>query len=107
MWCTGVLESGFHCLKKRKRGKNMYLEDLSKIIYTKGTASEDTHITIKACADAKICKEGKILWEGKAKDLKHHQGIYGWTVVEILVDRSCEEEKDLPDYNKGKIIMVI
>ena len=80
----------------------MYLKDLIKII------CEDIYITIRVHEDVKICRKEKILWEGKVKDLKHnHQGIYGWQVVEVLVDRSRQEENDFPDYNKGKIIMVM
>lgn len=35
------------------------------------------------------------------------ESIHKWSVVEILVDKSIEEEADLPDYNKGKIIVII
>ena len=34
------------------------------------------------------------------------QSIHKWGVVEVLVDRSREEEVRLPDYNKGKIIVI-
>lgn len=34
------------------------------------------------------------------------QNIHKWNVVEILVDRTIEEETGLPDYNRGKIIVI-
>lgn len=83
----------------------MYLKDLAKVIYTKGTCDENRHITIKTEHSAG-CPH-KVLWEGKAKELSTMQNIGGWIVVEILVDRNIKNEEVLPDYNKGKIITVI
>lgn len=34
------------------------------------------------------------------------RNISNFDVVEILVDRTREEENGLPDYNKGKIILI-
>ena len=78
----------------------MYLKDLSKIIYDEGTASENRDIVVKTHS------EGKVLWEGKAKDLQSMDNIGGWLVVEILINESTEKE-DIPDYNWGKVITVI
>lgn len=83
----------------------MYLKELAKVIYTKGTTDEDRHITVRTENNAG-CPH-KVLWEGKAKELNTMQNIGGWIVVEVLVDRSIKNETNLPDYNKGKIITVI
>lgn len=34
------------------------------------------------------------------------QSIHKYNVVEILIDRTIEEETGLPDYNRGKIIVI-
>ena len=66
---------------------------------------------------------GRIVYDGKLKDLLSYmethdnlnqcdgfpvqvQSIHKWNVVEILVDRTIEEETGLPDYNRGKIIVI-
>lgn len=77
----------------------IYLRDIINLIYTKGTASEDTHITVLQHGT------NMLLWEGKAKDLKNMPNIQsGWLIVEIHID---ENDLHPVDYNKGKIITVI
>jgi hypothetical protein len=78
----------------------MYLLDLAKIICINGTASETRQITVKAHT-----KKNKVLWRGKAKDLKTMENIKNWLVVEILIDE--EDKTTNVEYNKGKIITVI
>lgn len=77
----------------------MRLRELSKIIYADGMESESRKIKIISHADKRV------LWEGKAKDLQNWERIGGWIVVEVLID--FEDEINLVDYNKGKIITVI
>lgn len=78
----------------------MLLEKIAKTIYENNTASENTQITVKTHED------NRILWNGKAKELeKWVNENRGWVVVEILIDTS--DKRNIPDYNKGKIITVI
>lgn len=77
----------------------MYLKELATVIYTEGTASENTQICIMTHAD------NRVLWKGNAKDLKDWGRISGWIVVEVLVDRKDEENEAI--YNKNKIVTVI
>lgn len=66
---------------------------------------------------------GRIIYDGKLKDLLSYmethdnlnqcdgfpiqvQSIHKWNVVEILVDKTIEEETGFPDYNRGKIIVI-
>lgn len=78
----------------------MLFKKLADIIYIKGTASEDTHITVK------LHGTGAILWSGPAKFLKKYTKKHaGWIVVEVLIDK--DDPSNCPDYNKGKIITVI
>lgn len=77
----------------------MHLKDLANIVFVKGTASENAKIKVISYADKRI------LWEGKAKELKDWERIGGWIVVEVLIDFGDTEEP--ADYNKGKIITVI
>lgn len=77
----------------------MYLKDITKLIYKPNTVSEDRHITVK------LLGTDKVLWEGRAKDLRNMPNIKGWDVVEILIDWT--DNINPVDYNKGKIIMVI
>ena len=78
----------------------MLLKKLAKVIYEDGTASEDTQITIKTHED------NRILWIGKAKELKDWVNENKcWIVVEILIDQA--DTRNIPNYNKGKIITVI
>ena len=78
----------------------MNLGDLAKIIYTEGTVSESTKITVKTHSGDK-----RILWTGEAKKLQTMENIYGWIVVEVLIDTT--DNTTNVDYNKGKIITVI
>lgn len=78
----------------------MFLEKVAKIIYEDNTASENNKITIKTHED------GRILWNGNAKELEAWTSMNkGWIVVEVLVDIS--DVRNIPDYNKAKIITVI
>lgn len=95
----------------------MKLIDILKLMY-----EENYNVNIKL---KEFCKngEGKIFYDGKLNDLIHYirthndlnkcdgfpfqvQDISEWSVIEILVDRSRKEEGHLPDYNKGKIIVI-
>lgn len=72
----------------------MYLKKLANIIY------ENSSIIVKPYST------NRILWQGKAKDLKNWSDINrGWYVVEILVDHS--DTSEIADYNKRKIITVV
>lgn len=78
----------------------MLLSNLAKIIYCKGTASENTVITVKSHTT------GELLWCGIAKKLSSYtKDNPDWIVIEVLVDKSDKE--NLADYNKGKIVTVI
>lgn len=59
----------------------MFLDDLASIIFTKGTLSENTHITVKTCAG-----NNRIIWEGRAKQLKYFAKDTNWIVEEVLND---------------------
>lgn len=77
----------------------MHLKELANIIYTEGTASENTQICIMTHAD------NRVLWRGNAKSLKEWEDINGWIVAEILIDRN--DVNDEAVYNKNKIVTVI
>lgn len=77
----------------------MFLKDLANIIYQKGTASENTKITIRQHFD-----KYSIIWKGIAKDL-YKMRLDGWIVVQILIDET--DDTTTVSYNKGKIIEVI
>ena len=80
----------------------MFLSKIANIIYEKDTASENTPITVKTHVDKRI------LWNGKAKDLKNWtKDNIGWIVVEVLIAATNESNKMIRDYNRGKIITVI
>lgn len=81
----------------------MKLEDVAKVIYVAGTESENRKIEVVNY------NTGEVLWMGKAYDLKYWKRLWGWDVVEILVDHSEDETngRKIPDHNKGKIITVI
>lgn len=81
----------------------------------------DWHIKLREYAEGRGL--GRILYDGQALDLLDYiqthdnldtmdgfpiqvQNIHKWNVVEILIDRSIPSEKDFPDYNKGKIIVI-
>lgn len=81
----------------------MCLNKFAKVIYTPGTASEHTHITIYMHYDTERYKP---LWSGEAKDLAHQDYLSDFMVVEMLVDNDPKFDH-LPDYNKGKIITVV
>ena len=77
----------------------MFLKDLVNIIYQKGTASENTKITVRHYLD-----KHNIIWKGIAKDLCKMR-LDGWNVVQILIDET--DDTNTISYNKGKIIEVI
>ena len=74
----------------------MYLEKLAEIIYEEGTASANRQITVKHH------QERRILWQGKAKELKNMKSK--WIVVEILIDQN--DNSTTIEGNKAKIITV-
>lgn len=77
----------------------MFLNKLANVIYTKGTVSEDRIITIRRY------DSGHILWQGKAKELKFWKDCSRWLVMEVLIDLTSKE-KEVPVYNRDKIITV-
>ena len=77
----------------------MFLKDLANIIYQKGTASENTKITVRYYLD-----KHNVIWKGVAKDLCKMR-LNGWNVVQILIDET--DNTNTISYNKGKIIEVI
>lgn len=81
----------------------MFIGKIAKVIYTPNTAEEDMRITVKTM------NEGKVLWQGKAKDLKAQTQLANWMLVEMLIDKSdrINHTVDTPEYNLGKILIVI
>ncbi len=77
----------------------MFLKNLASVIYEKDIASANRRITVKDGT-------GKVLWHGKAKDLINFARDTNWLVLEVLVDWASFTEKDIPAYNKSKIIIV-
>ncbi len=97
----------------------MNLKETLKLMYV-NEASGSRNIKLKEFWNT---GNGRIVYDGKLKDLLTYmethdnlnqcdgfpvqvQSIHKWNVVEILVDRTREEEKNLPDFNKGKIIVI-
>lgn len=97
----------------------MNLREALKLMYV-NEASGERNIKLKEYWNT---GNGRIVYDGKLKDLLSYmethdnlnqcdgfpvqvQSIHKWNVVEILVDKTREEEKDLPDFNKGKIIVI-
>lgn len=97
----------------------MRLRDVLKLMYV-NEATGNSNIKLKEFYGN---KNGRIFYDGKLKDLIDYmethdnlnkcdgfpvqvQSIHKWSVVEILVDHSRQEEEQLPDYNKGKIIVI-
>ena len=100
-------------------GNKMNLRETLKLMYV-NEASGERNIKLKEYWDT---GDGRIVYNGKLKDLLFYmethdnlnqcdgfpvqvQSIHKWNVVEILVDRTIEEETGLPDYNRGKIIVI-
>lgn len=98
---------------------NMNLRDTLKLMYVNEACGE-RNIKLKEFWNT---GNGRIVYDGKLKDLVSYmethdnlnqcdgfpvqvQSIHKWSVVEILVDKTREEENNLPDYNKGKIIVI-
>ena len=97
----------------------MKLKDVLELMFV-NEATGNTNIKLK---EFRSNREGRIFYDGKLKDLidyiKTHdnlnqcdgfpvqvQNVSKWSVIEILVDHTREEEAHLPDYNKGKIIVI-
>lgn len=95
----------------------MYLKDIINLLYAKGIAIEKMNIHIKNM-------NGDTFYNGVLNFFHQYINTHNmldpddgfprqvmcvdsWNVVEVLVDRSREEENNLPDYNKGKIIVVM
>ena len=77
----------------------MFLKDLVNIIYQKGTASENTKITVRHYLD-----KHNIIGKGIAKDL-YKMRLDGWNVIQILIDETDDTNTII--YNNCKIIEVI
>lgn len=97
----------------------MNLRETLKLMYV-NEATGNRNIKLKEYWNT---GNGRIVYDGKLKDLLSYmethdnlnqcdgfpiqvQRIREWSVVEILVDKTREEENDLPDFNKGKIIVI-
>ncbi len=98
----------------------MNLRDTLKLMYVNESSGE-RNIKLKEFWNT---GNGRIVYDGKLKNLISYmeihdnlnqcdgfpiqvQSINKWSVVEILVDHSRQEEEQLPDYNKGKIIVIM
>lgn len=98
----------------------MNLREILKLMYM-NEASGERNIKLKEYYN--VGNNGRILYDGKLKNLLSYmethdnlnqcdgfpvqvQSIHKWNVVEILVDRTIKKETELPDYNKGKIIVI-
>ncbi len=98
----------------------MNLRDTLKLVHANEACGE-RNIKLKEFLNN---GSSRIFYDGKLKDLISYmethdnlnqrdgfpvqvQNIHEWGIVEILVDRTIEEEKELPDYNKGKIIVIM
>ena len=81
----------------------MYIKDIAKIICVKGTASENTIITLRTHIN------NFVLWKGPAKELIEQEKLYNWMVVELLIDHDSADHfsSTTPSYNYDKIITVI
>jgi len=89
-------------ITEMREASKMTLRAVSKVIYNPGTASENRNIKVITMS------ANRLLWEGPAKELKTCPEIKkNWEVVEILVDRTTKVEANIPDYNRGKIIVVV
>lgn len=85
----------------KRYAKGLTLKAISKIIYIQSSASYNRPIKVVKMDD------NTVLWEGSAEELRHSDIIdQEYMVNEILVNRTIESEKDLPDYDKAKIITV-
>ena len=97
----------------------MNLGETLKLMYV-NEASGERNIKLKEYWNT---GNGRIVYDGKLKDLLSYmethdnlnqcdgfpvqvQSIHKWDVVEILVDRTIEKETGLPDFNRGKIIVI-
>lgn len=97
----------------------MNLRETLKLMYV-NEATGNRNIKLKEYWNT---GNGRIVYDGKLKDLLSYmethdnlnkcdgfpiqvQRIREWSVVEILVDKTREEENALPDFNKGKIIVI-
>ena len=97
----------------------MNLRETLKLMYV-NEATGDRTIKLKEYWNTGA---GRIVYDGKLKDLLSYmethdnlnqcdgfpvqvQSIHKWNVVEIIIDKTRDEEKELPDYNKGKIIVI-
>lgn len=97
----------------------MNLRETLKLMYV-NEASGERNIKLKEYWNT---GNGRVVYDGKLKDLLSYmethdnlnqcdgfpvqvQSIHKWNVVEILVDRTIEEETGLPDFNRGKIIVI-
>lgn len=95
----------------------MYLKEIINLMFVKGTGTEDMNIHIKDM-------NGSTFYNGALKIFHQYINTHNmldpddgfprqvmcidsWSVVEILVDHTREEENQFPDYNKGKIIVVM
>lgn len=97
----------------------MKLGDIIELMCIEGTAIMDLTITIK---EHNIL--GRIFYKGSLREFRdyarNHKNlsqsdgfecdvldIKNWSIVEILVDNTDEQENDTPSYNKGKIITIM
>ena len=79
----------------------MFLHQFAKVCYVPHSASESTQLKV-----IHHMEPSRVMWEGSAKDLEHSSLMdAGWIVVEIRCNP--DGPKDVPDYNRGKIITVV
>lgn len=97
----------------------MRLIDTLKLMHVEGSATGGINIKLREYGfPTRYYYDGTLInllnYIRKHENLEQSDGfpiqvlnIKNWDVVEILVDRTIEEEKRLPDYNKGKIIVIM
>lgn len=83
----------------------MTLYDFAKIYETEyqETVAPYAYITIREF------NNNNHLWEGRIIDLitQKPKKLYGWEIVEMIVDYNRKGEENLPAYNKAKILKVV
>ena len=74
----------------------MLLSDVARILYNPETCEKDIPIIVETT-------EGRIIWQGRAEDLKTMPEIKHWMVLSVV---PLEGPTDTPLYNRGKRITV-
>lgn len=78
----------------------MLLKDLAKVICTGEDKSRNMGVVVVDYTDL----SAKVLWHGKAKDLRYMENIYRYGITDIVTD--YEDRNETEDIYKKKIIRV-